>query len=162
MAQVHDGRFTADLGDRDEVVVLLIGMRFTRPWKVRRWAPVAAAMPRMLVELQRQPELGMLGAHTWFGRTIVVLQYWESFDALHAYAHATDAAHLPAWRAFNRAVGASGDVGIWHETYAVPADRVETVYGNMPRFGLAAATGHVPATGRRRTARQRMQRDDDD
>jgi hypothetical protein len=30
------------------------------------------------------------------------------------------------------------------------------MYGNMPRFGLAAAMDHVQAVGRRETARNRM------
>jgi hypothetical protein len=30
-----------------------------------------------------------------------------------------------------------GDVGIWHETYAVSPGR-ETLYGAMPRFGPGA------------------------
>jgi hypothetical protein len=47
-------------------------------------------------------------------------------------------------------------VGIWHETYAVEAGRYEVIYNNMPLFGLAKATEHVPAKGRLETARRRM------
>ncbi len=47
-------------------------------------------------------------------------------------------------------------VGIFHETYKVEAGAHESVYGNMPLFGLAAAMSHVPAVGRRETARRRM------
>ncbi len=32
-----------------------------------------------------------------------------------------------------------GDVGIWHETYLVPAGQYEAVYSGMPLFGLAKA-----------------------
>ena len=32
-----------------------------------------------------------------------------------------------------------GDIGIWHETYLVPAGSYESIYSNMPRFGLAVA-----------------------
>ena len=45
---------------------------------------------------------------------------------------------------FNHAVGASGDVGIWHETYKVHAGEYECVYVNMPRSRLAAAGVHAP------------------
>jgi hypothetical protein len=38
-----------------EFVVFLIGMRINRPLRVWRWLPVAAAMPRMLIELGRHP-----------------------------------------------------------------------------------------------------------
>ncbi|MCB9999278.1 MAG: DUF4188 domain-containing protein [Methylobacteriaceae bacterium] len=60
---------------RDEpFVVFVIGMRINRFWKAHRWAPVAAAMPRMIRELSRQPDLGCLGAQMWFSRTIAMLQ----------------------------------------------------------------------------------------
>ena len=59
-----------------------------------------------------------------------------------------DRAHLPAWRELNRRVRDSGDVGIWHETYRVQASGLEAIYGDLPRFGLAAAFGHVPVSAR--------------
>ena len=36
----------------------------------------------------------------------------------------------------------------------VGAGKFEAVYANMPKFGLGAATEHVPATGRKETARR--------
>ena len=48
-------------------------------------------------------------------------------------------------------------MGIWHETYTVNPDQFESVYGNMPKFGLAAAMEHVQAVGRRETARKRIE-----
>jgi hypothetical protein len=41
-----------------------------------------------------------------------------------------------------------GHVGIWYETYAVPAGSYESIYADMPPFGLGAATRVVPV-GRR-------------
>jgi hypothetical protein len=64
--------------------------------------------------------------------------------------------HLEPWKRFNRAVGAGGSVGIWHETYVVEAGKYECVYGNMPQFGLAAAGAHTPAVGAKETARRRL------
>lgn len=55
-------------------------------------------------------------------------------------------------------VGADGSVGIWHETYMVQRADYEAIYSNMPLFGLAKATEHVPAIGRRETARRRLMR----
>jgi hypothetical protein len=49
-------------------------------------------------------------------------------------------------------VGKSGIVDIWHETHLVNPDQFESVYGNMPLFGL----GHVETTGVRETARLRL------
>ena len=38
-----------------------------------------------------------------------------------------------------------GDVGIWHETFKVRAGEYESVYGNMPVMGLAAAGATWPS-----------------
>jgi Domain of unknown function (DUF4188) len=137
-----------------DFVVFLIGMRVNKPWKLQRWVPVALAMPRMLRELDRRPEAGLLGADWYFGspRRAMIVQYWRSFEHLEAYARSRDAEHWPAWVAFNKRVGSSGDVGIWHETYLVSAGHFESVYNNMPPIGLGAATSLVPAAGRKATA----------
>ena len=152
---VHEGRFAGQIDG--DFVVFLIGMRVNKVRLVHKWMPVARAMPRMLAELKRQPELGLLHAETYLsGRTVMTVQYWRSFELLHAYAHAKNLEHLPAWAAFNRAVGGNGSVGIFHETYSVSAGRYECVYANIPRMGLAAAGEMVPATGRMKDARSRM------
>lgn len=155
MADIIDRRVCAQVDG--EFVVFLIGMRINKPWKFWKWAPVAAAMPRMLIELAKRPDLGLLHARSHFGlRNVMVVQYWRSFDHLEAYAKSTQAAHLPAWRAFNQSVGSNGDVGIWHETYLVAPGRHESVYNNMPRFGLGAAGELVDAVQHRKAARERL------
>ena len=154
MARTLNQRMTAEMDG--DFVVFLIGMRINRPWMIWKWWPVVMAMVRMLFELKRAPDIGLLGVHNWFGRTIILVQYWRSYDALEAYAAARDKAHLPAWAAFNRAVGSNGDVGIWHETYVSGPGRYENVYNNMPPFGLGAVGQLVPATGRRERASGRM------
>jgi len=156
---IHRDRLTARLDG--DFVVFLIGMRINRPLRVDRWWPVANAMPRMLKELYQHPELGFLHAEMWFSRTILVMQYWRSLDQLMDYAKNREAAHLPAWQAFNRSVGTDGSVGIWHETYSVSEGRYENVYVNMPAFGLGAAGTLVPARGGMQSARGRMGQPDD-
>lgn len=160
MAKVQPGRFTAEVDD--ELVVFLIGMRMNRPWKVHRWLPVFTAMGRMLTVLQREPAKGLLGVHAYFVPQPTLVQYWRSVDDLHRFARSPEEPHLGAWRQFNSAVGASGDVGIWHETYRVGPGDIETMYGNMPAFGLAAATRHVPVRGGMQSAARRMGVTDDD
>ena len=155
MASVHKGRYTAQI--EGDFVVFLIGMRFNQIFLIHKWLPVVRAMPRMLKELFQHPELGMLEARTFLsGRTLMVMQYWRSFEQLHAYAHARDKDHLPAWAEFNRRIGGNGAVGIFHESYLVPAGGYECVYANMPRFGLARAGEMVPAVGRLQTAKSRL------
>ena len=157
MAQIFPGRYTAQSGE--PFVVFLIGMRVNNFLKVGSWLQVARAMPPMLKELKRQPELGLLHAEQFiYSRGAGLIQYWRSFDHLHAYAHARNAAHLPAWAEFNRRIGGNGSVGIWHETYAVTPGQYETIYANMPRFGLGAAAEHVPVVGRLDGAKLRMEK----
>lgn len=156
MAKIFAGRYSARI--EGPFVVFLIGMRVNQVWAVRKWGPTAAAMGPMLNELYRHPEMGFLGGHaSLYWRGVMVTQYWRSFDHLVSYAQARDAQHLPAWRRFNQTVGGDGSVGIWHETYQVNAGQYETVYANMPRFGLGSCGEHLPATGRMHDARGRMQ-----
>jgi len=155
MAKVFPGRYTAQI--EGPFVVFLIGMRVNRLFALHKWVPVAKAMPGMLQELYANPESGFLSGQFFVHwRGVSVAQYWRSFEHLHAYAHARDARHLPAWAAFNRAVGGDGSVGIWHETYAIQSGNSECIYVNMPRFGLAQAAEHVPVVGRTDSAKARM------
>jgi hypothetical protein len=134
---IRPERLTATL--EGDFVVFLIGMRINSPLKVHRWLPVVSAMTRMIGELYRHRELGFLHVESWFGRTTLMVQYWRSLDQLLAYAKNRDAQHLPAWRAFNQAVGTDGTVGIWHETYTATPGSHENIYVNMPAFGLGKA-----------------------
>jgi hypothetical protein len=111
----------------------------------------------MLRRVARNPESGFLGRKVFFfWPGIMLVQYWRSFDELEAFARDPDEPHLSAWQRYNRTVGSDGTVGFWHETYLVEAGHYEVVYVNMPVWGLAAATQHVPAGGRRETARRRL------
>ena len=88
-------------------------------------------------------------------------RYWRSFEHLEAYARSQDHTHLPAWVEFHKRVGASsGDVGIWHETYLVREGEYEAIYAGMPPFGLGKAGTLIPATGQRKTARLRLNKEE--
>lgn len=155
MAQeVFSGRYTAAPGR--PVTVFLIGMRANRWWKLGAVVRVASAMQRMLRHLGESPEAGMLGCEAWFGRNTIMVSYWESPEHLQRFAADRDAPHLAPWRDFMRTLSGRGDVGIYHETYQVPASGIEAVYNGMPLFGLARATGHVPVGAGLTTARQRF------
>jgi hypothetical protein len=139
-----------------EFVVFLIGMRVNRWWKF--WQPfrVALAMTRMQKELAMHPELGLLAQESWFGQTTIMVSYWRSMEHLMAYARGKTLSHMPAWRAFNKQVGTNGDVGIWHETYRSRAGDYESVYVNMPAFGLGKAGAGIDAVGANETAEGRL------
>ena len=139
-----------------EFVVFLIGMRINKPWMLHKWLPVTMAMGRMLPELYRQPELGLLHHEIWLGRTLILVQYWRSMGQLMDYAKARNAQHLPAWQAFNKAIDTDGSVGIWHETYMAGPGTHENVYVNMPPFGMGKAGRLVPAKGGLQSAKGRL------
>ncbi|MEU1007341.1 DUF4188 domain-containing protein [Streptomyces sp. NPDC005890] len=152
-------RTTADA--KGDVVVLLIGMRINRFRAVHLWLPVMLAMLRMLRELEKDPARGLRAKVllTASPRTYYVVQYWESKDKLYAYATAPDAFHHKVWAQLNRKERAGklrGEVGIWHESYVVPEGSYESIYGDMPAFGLAAAHGQVPVAARGRYAKDRF------
>jgi hypothetical protein len=156
MTKVIKERMT--VANEQELVLFLIGMRVNKVLKVQKWVPVVNAMRRMLKELNEHPEMGFLGVETTLNfPTTLMVQYWRSFEELAVYAGNRDAVHLPAWREFNRQIGSAGDVGIWHETYRIPAGHYEAVYNNMPEFGLGKVLPLIPATGQRESARSRME-----
>ncbi|MEO6854903.1 MAG: DUF4188 domain-containing protein [Rhodoferax sp.] len=151
---IRPERFTANL--EGNYVVFLIGMRINHPLKIHKWLPVVQAMPRMLKELYRHPELGFLHAESWFSRTTIMVQYWRSMEQLLSYAKNKESEHLPAWRSFNQSVGTDGTVGIWHETYAVSPGKYENIYVNMPPFGLGKAGTLQLASGGKQSAEGRL------
>ena len=152
--QVFSERMTAR--SDESYVLFLIGMRVNNPFAIHRWLPVFIAMPKMLRELHMNRDLGFKSFESWFGRTSIMVQYWESPEKLIAYAKSADSEHLPAWRAFNRAAKSSA-VGIWHETYVIDRGKSESVYKNMPVFGFGKVGRHTPAVGRLNSASERLE-----
>ncbi len=158
MAAVQTGRMTHELpaAEVGELTVFLIGMRVNRWWRPDAWVPMAAAMGPMLAELSRDPDSGLLGYRALVGAGgVTIVQYWSSPEKLYAYASDPGKAHRPAWAAYNRRVRAgAGAVGIWHETF--PARAAESMYVDMPAFGLGKALGLRPVTQRSARARARL------
>ncbi|MGI5340271.1 DUF4188 domain-containing protein [Streptomyces sp. CA-181903] len=151
------GRVTA--AAEGDAVVFLIGMRINRWRSVRHWVPLLGMMRRMVTELDRDPDAGLLGYRllTAGPREYMAVQYWESREKLLAYAVDGQRLHRPAWAAFNRrARNAAGRVGIWHETYVVPPGSYETIYSGMPAYGLGAAHGVEPVARRGERAAERL------
>lgn len=154
-------------GYHGDVAVFLIGLRVNRWWRVDGWLPAVRAMAPMLGELYAAraaaergegEDPGFLGHRTLVGAGgPTVVQYWRSVEHIYRYASAPEAQHRPAWRSFNeRARRVPGAVGVWHETFAVPAGGHESIYVDMPPTGLAAATSVVPVSRRGETARERL------
>lgn len=152
MATIIPNRMTAQI--EGDFVVFLIGMHINNPWKIHKWLPIVLAMRRMVKELQAEPSSGFLGRV--FGIPVMV-QYWRSFEHLEAYARSHNQAHYPAWGNFNRHIrNSNGDVGLWHETYKVQAGKYESIYVDMPAFGLGKFTSLVPIQAPQDQARARI------
>ena len=141
---------------RDEPFCLfLIGMRINNFWKIHKWLPIFFQMPKMMKELENDKSLGYLGGESWFGRNIISVQYWESFEHLENFAKSRDHSHLPAWQKFLKNVGVNGDVGIWHETYEIKKGSYENIYANMPPFLLGKVANLTKVTSSNNSARKR-------
>lgn len=147
-----------------DLAVFLIGMRVNQPWRPDLWVPVFTAMPGMIAELYAAkdaaargegPEPGFLEARSLVGAGgPTVVQYWRDVESIYAYANDPDLRHRPAWDAFyRRGRKATGAVGLWHETYAVPAGGHESLYLAMPPTGLGKAFGVTGDRTLRRHAR---------
>ncbi|MFD2046588.1 DUF4188 domain-containing protein [Ornithinibacillus salinisoli] len=151
---IFNGRFTTE--NEEDLVVFIIGMRINKRRAIHKWLPVFNAMPPMIKELYtKKEELGFLSMESFIGlRTTVMIQYWRSTEDLLAYAKGEK--HLKAWKNFNQKIGNSDAVGIYHETYEVQKGRYESIYGNMPQYGLANAMKHIPINPKRRSARKRL------
>jgi hypothetical protein len=155
MRQVYRGRHSAEIDG--DFVVFLIGARFDPRHPVRTFKDLGGrrrGMTAMLRHLVAHPEKGLLGYVTGYP---VIVQYWRSFEHLEAFARDQGDPHARAWREYWRRVGTGRGTGIWHETYLVRAGEYETIYANMPAFGLGAAGRLVPAAAAS-TARLRVGR----
>ncbi|KGR91897.1 transcriptional regulator [Ureibacillus massiliensis 4400831 = CIP 108448 = CCUG 49529] len=151
---VYTGRFTTE--NTEDIVVFIIGMRVNKRLAIHKWLPVFNAMPGMIKELYTNKEsLGFLSMESYFGlRTTTMIQYWRSIDDLLAYAKSEK--HLAAWKNFNKKVGNNDAVGIYHETYQLSKGNYESVYVNMPHYGLGNAVNHIPVSAERNNARKRL------
>lgn len=138
MPPIEPGTLNAE-PDHD-FVLFLIGMRIHRLWKVNRWWPVFGAMSKLMHKLGEDPQLGLLSSHgSRQGRSIYLIQYWESEEKLMEFSRSPD--HRAYWKWYHTALSSRGDIGIWHESYRVQAGSYDGCYLDMPVFGLADAVG---------------------
>lgn len=153
--QVHEGRWTVVLDG--DVVVFLIGARVGNPLRAVRALPLLARMQAMLTDLARDSSKGLLAFHRHGGPLHgVIVQYWRSFEALEAFARDPQDRHAATWREwFRKAQHRNAAVGIWHETFLVPAGRWEAIYQNMAPTGIGKAGRLVPVGSGSDSARLR-------
>lgn len=153
---IYTGRYTID--NTEDIVVFIIGMRVNKRLAIHKWLPVFKAMPGMINELYtNKEELGFLSMESYFGlKTTTMIQYWRSIEDLLAYAK--NEKHLTAWKKFNQKVGNNDAVGIYHETYQISKGKYESIYVNLPHYGLGKALQHIPITAEQNSAHKRLKK----
>lgn len=145
--EVLAGRWVAD--PPPGTTLVLFGLRVNRWGRVLSWLPLVRALRRMVAEAEARPdESGLLWARRWRdGRAFTVLSYWRDYESAMAWSQDPRFVHRGVWRNYNRGrVGDSGDVGLWHEVIEIDPDRLHTIYRDIDRRGLAAATRYEDAT----------------
>jgi len=151
---VMRGRHTAAPRNED-VVVLLMGMRFNHWWRVDKWWFVLAGMRRMLAHLRRG-DYGLLASHSWFGRTTMTVQYWSSMQAPHSFASAAGAPHRAAWLEYFRPIGRRPGGGRLPQGVSAAPVRARGHLREHAVFGLAEVTEHAPVDAARDTEPARV------
>ncbi|MFV1984842.1 MAG: DUF4188 domain-containing protein, partial [Thiohalomonadales bacterium] len=130
-------RMTVEL--EESKIIFLIGLRINNFWKIHQWWHLVKTMPKILKELRQQKIPGFITGNMWYGRNILMVQYWDNFKSLEQYAKNNTKTHMPVWTFFNLKILSSSNVGVWHETYQIEPGKFEAIYTNMPAFGLAKA-----------------------
>jgi hypothetical protein len=152
---VRTGRWMAR---RDEpFAVFVFGMRLNRIRGLARFLWGLRVLRRILRDLDAHPERGYLAGRVYrAGRTLVAVQYWESFEDLDGWARDHRLPHRKPWQQYLRESLGEETVGLWHETYLASPGSWEGVYVNMPPWGLAAGVNAVEMQATKGSARERL------
>lgn len=152
---VIPGRHQADL--HGEVILFPIGMKINRWWAVHKWGKPLINTIRLWRHVQTKHPSGYLSGYLFaYSRGVGMMQYWQDFESLEAFAHDDSQPHLSSWRQLVAQTGRDQTFGYWHETYVIDSTNAETIYGSMSPFGLGAAVGHAPIDGTSQSARNRL------
>ncbi|KAI5461375.1 hypothetical protein BGZ63DRAFT_414137 [Mariannaea sp. PMI_226] len=178
-ATASTGHFSSDPAE-GTVVVFNIGSQSNHPLGfmapgVKEVGQYFQTMHKQL--LDRREELGLLSVSAWRGdertsnNTSVLTMFFRDVEGLHRFAH--EPLHREAWDWLN--AHKHEHIGVFHETYVVPAKSYETVYlncrpillgrsaiklskeGEEPRWANALVNANTPAL---KTQYSRMARDE--
>ena len=152
---VRPGRWMAR---REEpFAVFLFGVRLNRVAGLRRYLWALGVLRRVLADLEAHPERGFLAGGVYrSGRTLVAVQYWDSFDALDAWARDHRLPHRTPWQRYLSEALGDEAMGLWHETYLASPGSWEGVYVNLPPWGLGAGARLVEMRSTSGSARDRL------
>jgi Domain of unknown function (DUF4188) len=135
-------RFTVDLSDYPELVVIYLGMRVNA---LSGLLPALQFGPKLQKAVEENP-VGLLRHellfYSLFPLHLGIRQYWRDFDSLERWARSS--AHANWWKSF---VQKARGYGLWHETYFMRGG-MEAIYGDVPPpLGLMGFAPIQPATG---------------
>jgi hypothetical protein len=155
MAAMRTGRWMARR--EGPFAVFVFGMRLNRARGLRRFLWGLRVLRRVLADLHTGSARGFLAGSVYrTGRSVIAVQYWDSFDALDEYARDHALPHRGAWQRYLREALDDPAVGLWHETYLASPGTWEAVYVNMPPRGLGAAGELEAMQANKGSARDRL------
>ncbi|KHO01483.1 uncharacterized protein MAM_00484 [Metarhizium album ARSEF 1941] len=137
-----DGTFGSEPSSRP-LVVFNLGAQFNHPRG--RMCPHSREMADKFAEmnhnlLERRDELGLISITDWVGcrpgtaDTLLTSYYFRDVESIHKFAH--EELHRGAWDWYNSV--RPDHIGIFHETFVVPAHSYETIYANCKPLMLGA------------------------
>jgi hypothetical protein len=151
-------RFIAILPDEvSELCLIRLGIQVRRLSALWYAARLGRAIERSAAEaIAARAGLFHSESFSMGRRHFGVIQYWRSFDDLDAWSHR--APHVDWWRGAVDRMRTQSDFGIYHETFLVARDRLESIYLNCLPTGLAAFGTPAEPVGPRTTSRGRLGR----
>jgi len=143
-------RTTVDLSEYPDLVVIYLGQRVN---SLRGLKTLLSFRAKISKSVDAQPDGLLLHENLLYSLIPPhsgMRQYWRDFDSLERWARTLP--HKAWWQEFLRE---SGGTGFWHEAY-FRGGQVESVYMDMPAFGLSKFAPLKPARGSLFSARRRL------
>ena len=143
-------RTTVDLSKYPDLVVIYLGQRVN---SLRGLKTLLSFGAKINKSVDAQPDGLLLHENVLYSLIPPhsgMRQYWRDFDSLERWARSLP--HKAWWQEFLRD---SGGTGFWHEAY-FRGGQVESVYIDMPAFGLSKFAPLKPARGSLFSARRRL------
>ena len=148
---LENGKFGGQPSSRS-IVVFNLGVQWNHPLGLL--APgvpeLAKDFMAMNKELKsRREEFDLLGLSSWRGddrasnNTLVTTYYFKDVESIHRFAH--EPLHRQMWDKFS--ANKHSHIGIFHETFCVPAKAWETVYVNCHPILMGRAADKVEVDG---------------
>jgi hypothetical protein len=149
-------RYTADLSDYPDLVVIYLGMRVEEPGGEETLDLLG---PQILASVEAEPDGLLLHEEVVFpsedGPHYGMRQYWRDFDSLEAWARSLP--HKSWWTDYLRD---RGGTSFWHETYfrkgGIESAFVDVADGTI---GLNRIAPTVRSEGPMFSARLRLEKD---